>query len=316
MRVGLLGLGNMGRSHLRVLQDKNDISEVFVYDENPSISLTASKARQLESFDSLLEQNLDYCVVALPTKVHAEAALKLAASNVPTLLEKPVALSLDEAIKIESAYSRQNVFCAIGHVERFNPALTSLKSKIAEGMIGRPIQIKTQRVGPFPRRILDVGVALDLASHDIDIVHWITGSDYAEMSWNTSRPLGGEHEDVLLGSGRLSSGLLVNHEVNWITPTKSRFSTVLGEEGMLVADSLRAELRLFRNGLVGSEWGAFSNFRGVTEGEEIKFVVPVREPLLAEHEAMAAELLSPGSTNLASIEDGLKVMRVLDGIMK
>ena len=304
----------MGRNHLRVLQEKKDVTEVIVFDENPNIDVSRPGTRQVASFDSLVKERLDYCVVALPTRAHAAAALKLASHKVPTLLEKPVALSLGEAITIETAFATHGVFCAVGHVERFNPALTSLRIKMSEGVIGRPIQIKTQRVGPFPRRVIDVGVALDLASHDIDIVHWVTGADYSAVSWNSARPLSGQHEDLLLGSGRLSSGILVSHEVNWVTPTKSRVTTVLGEEGMLVADSLRAELRLFRNGLVGSEWGAFSNFRGVTEGEELKFVVPVREPLLAEHESMAAELSSPGSTNIASLQDGIKVMRVLDGI--
>ncbi len=118
-----------------------------------------------------------------------------------------------------------------------------------------------------------------------------------------------------MGLGRLGEKISVSHQVNWLTPTKARETSVLGTEGLLVADSLRAELRLFRNGTAGSEWGVFSNFRGVSEGEEIKFVVPVREPLALEHEAMQQELTSPGTTEICTLEQGIEVMRVIKQIL-
>jgi hypothetical protein len=120
---------------------------------------------------------------------------------------------------------------------------------------------------------------------------------------------------VFLGFGRLDDGALVQHSVNWTTPTKVREVSVLGDKGMLVADALRVELRLFKNGELGSEWLAYENLRGVSEGEEIKYVVPAREPLLLEHLAMAEELAKPGSTTLCLIGDAVSTMAVAEGML-
>ena len=315
MKVGVIGLGVMGKNHVRVLNQMEEVSEVIVYDVEPNITPQGGKTRILDTLEALAIEAPAYVVVALPTRFHKETAMFLSSRAIPTLLEKPVALSLREAEDIRLAFADAKTLCTVGHVERFNPSLRALRQKINEGVIGKPLQIATRRVGPFPSRINDVGVVLDLASHDIDLVGWITGQNYDQLSSATSSPLPGEHEDMLLATGRLKNGLLVSHEVNWVTPTKVRKTIVLGEEGMLVADSLKAELRLFKNGDTGSEWGMYSNFRGVTEGEEIKFVIPVREPLLQEHEAMMKEIVSPGSSEICSLEDGVRVMRVMHGVL-
>jgi len=315
MRVGVIGLGAMGKNHIRVLSQMQQVQEILAYDITNGLIPEEGKIRLMVSIDELALATPSYVVVALPTQFHSEAATFLADRQIPTLLEKPVAPTLHEAEDIALAFSRNNTLCAVGHVERFNPSLRALKQKINEGVIGKPLQISTRRVGPFPRRVNDVGVVLDLASHDIDLVGWITGEDYDCLSSLTTSPLPGKHEDMLLAMGKLKNGMLVSHEVNWLTPSKARQTVVLGEEGMLVADSLRAELRLFKHGDTGSERGMFSNFRGVTEGEEIRFVIPVREPLLQEHEAMMQEIEKPGSTEICSLSDGLHVMRIIQGVL-
>ena len=315
MKVGIVGLGVMGNNHVRVLNQMPQVKKVLVYDISPELNAIGEKNEMVGSLEELASAAPDYVVVALPTIFHSEAAIFLASRRIPTLLEKPVAPSQTESESIALSFSEAETICAVGHVERFNPSLSALRQKIAEGVIGKPLQISTRRVGPFPSRVNDVGVILDLASHDIDLVGWITGQDYKSLSSHTASPLPGHHEDMFLAIGELMDSTLVSHEVNWVTPTKARQTSVLGEDGMLVADSLRAELRLFRNGAIGFDWGMYSNYRGVTEGEEIKFVVPVREPLLQEHEAMMRELAHPGSTEICSIEEGLRVMRVLTGLL-
>jgi len=315
MRVGVIGLGVMGKNHVRVLNQMPQVERVLIYDIASGLTPEGEKSQMVDSLEKLASAAPAYVVVALPTRFHDEAAMFLASKQIPTLLEKPVAPSQREAESIALAFADAETLCTVGHVERFNPSLSVLRQKITEGVIGNPLQISTRRVGPFPNRINDVGVILDLASHDIDLVGWITGQDYERLSSLTSSPLPGEHEDMLLATGKLKNGMLVSHEVNWVTPTKARQTVVLGEEGMLVADSLRAELRLFKNGDIGSDWGMYSNFRGVTEGEEIRFVIPVREPLLQEHEAMMQEIAHPGSTEICSLADGVRVMRVMNGLL-
>lgn len=315
MKVGLIGLGVMGRNHLRVLQENPNVEEVVVFDKQAVPLSNQTKVRIASSLSELGSCELDYAVIALPTAYHLDAALLMAEMRTPTLIEKPVASNLAESESIAEAFAENGTLCRVGHVERFNPALRLLKSKLGEGVIGRPLLVTTRRVGPFPHRINDVGVVRDLASHDIDLAMWLSGQRYSDIKSLTSKPRGADYEDVFMALGQLGQDVSVSHTVNWLTPTKTRETSILGTEGLLVADSLRAELRLYKNGTQGSEWGVFSNFRGVSEGEEIRFVVPVKEPLVLEHEAMQAELQSPGSTDICSIEDGLEVMRVIKQIL-
>lgn len=315
MKVGLIGLGVMGRNHLRVLQESKAVTTIFAFD-NQEVSLAnQTKVVFSASINEMIAAGPRYVVIALPTSFHLESALKLAAAGVPTLIEKPVASNLSESEQIATAYAATNTSCRVGHVERFNPALRMLKAKLNEGVVGKPLLLSTKRVGPFPHRISDVGVVRDLASHDIDLTIWLTGQRYKELRSLTSRPRGSQFEDIFMALGTLDQEVSVSHSVNWLTPTKARETSILGTEGLLVADSLRAELRLFKNGVESSEWSVFSNFRGVSEGEEVRFVVPVREPLALEHEAMQLELERPGTTDICSLEEGIEVMKVIHGVL-
>jgi predicted dehydrogenase len=266
------------------------------------------------TLSELLRSNLDYVVVAAPTRFHHALALQVAQSGTPALIEKPLARTLDEAEEIERVFREAGLICAVGHVERFNPALRGLKEKISQGVIGKALSITTSRVGPYPHRISDVGVIRDLATHDFDLVLWLSGQDYDSIECNISTIVHPDREDIFQALARLSDGTLVTHEVNWLTPYKRRQTSVLGELGMLEADSLRAELRLFKNGTVGSEWDMFSSLRGVSEGEELKFVVPVKEPLLLEHQSFQSLLQTDTPSDICTASEGLEVMRLIERI--
>ncbi len=116
--------------------------------------------------------------------------------------------------------------------------------------MGEAILIATERVGPFPDRVRDVGVVKDLATHDLDLVRWLGGSPVETLAAQTAHRMGREHEDLVLVTGRLRSDVPFNCIVDWLTPTKRRQSRILGDRGMLVADTLTADLTLFRNGSV------------------------------------------------------------------
>lgn len=315
MRVGLIGLGVMGRNHLRVLQSLDAISSIVVFD-NIKIHLNnSSKVVVAASLNELLAFSLDYAVVALPTSHHSQVAIELSKLRIPTLIEKPLAANLEESLTISKSFSESNTFCGVGHVERFNSALAMLKQKLEEGLVGTPIQITTNRTGPFPNRISDVGVVRDLASHDIDLVMWLTGSRYSTLHSQIARVRKSEHEDLFLATGRLENEVLINHVINWLTPMKRRETTVLGQNGLLVADLLRSELRFYENGTQGSDWGAYMHFRGVTEGQMTKFAVPTREPLQSEHEAMIESVAGTGVQNICTLAEALEVMKVLEDVV-
>ena len=305
----------MGRNHLRVLLSRPEVTEVLVYDIMEVDLPTSQVVARVPSFEGLLNASLDYVVVALPTAMHLSAALELSKSRTPTLLEKPAAQNLYDSECIRDSFLESGVTCAVGHVERFNPAISMLRSEIAKGTIGRPNLVTTQRVGPYSGRIRDVGVVLDLASHDFDIVQFCMGTRYKTVSGILGSPLEQDHEDIFVGQGTLENGAIVQHSVNWTSPTKVRKVQVLGDNGLLVADALRVELRLFKNGSARSEWPAYENLRGVSEGEEVKFVVPAKEPLVLEHHAMMAEISNPGSTEICSITEAVGVMKVAQTVL-
>jgi predicted dehydrogenase len=315
MKVAVIGLGVMGRNHFRVLQTLQLVSEIVVFDVAEQKIDDNRKVQFVASVDEVIATKPDYAVVSTPTVYHLPTALALAKAGVATLLEKPVAATLAEAEQIAEAFRASRTLCAVGHIERFNPALQVLKAKVNEGIIGSPLHISTIRTGPFPNRVNDVGVIRDLGSHDIDLGMWLTGLKYQDVSAIRGHTRESDHEDIFIAVGRLGSQVLVSHNVNWLNPIKVRQTSVLGTKGLLVADSLRAELRFFENGTVGSQWGQYSNLRGVSEGGEVRYPVPVREPLVAEHEAMIRALDHGVVLEICSIEEGLEVMKVIKNIL-
>lgn len=315
MRVAVIGLGVMGNNHLRVLQSLDAIKQILVQDIVPIKLADTRKVEIFDSVEKIVSSNPDYAVIATPTVFHKSTAVAMAIGKIPTLLEKPVAASLSEALEILDAFAKSDTLCSVGHIERFNPALQELKSKLSEGVIGKPLQISTMRMGPFSNRVHDVGVIRDLGSHDIDLVMWITGLKYEELSAIRGHTRTSGHEDLFIAVGKLGPDILVNHVVNWLNPVKVRQTAVLGTKGLLVADSLRAELRFFENGVQGSDWGQYSNLRGVSEGGEVRYSIPIREPLVAQHEAMIRSLDANKFGELCSISEGLEVMRVIERIL-
>jgi predicted dehydrogenase len=209
------------------------------------------------------------------------------------------------------AFANGKAVGAVGHVERFNPALLSLRSRLQNGDLGEVYQIQTRRQGPFPERIADVGVMKDLGSHDIDLTSWLAGSPFESVFAQTTHRSGREHEDMIIVSGKLRNGIITNHVVNWLTPFKERFTLVTGERGAYLADTLAGDLTFFENGVIGGDWQAISAFRGVAEGTATRFALNKVEPLRREQEAFRDLIL--GKPNEAvTLREGLEVLRVCE----
>jgi predicted dehydrogenase len=174
-KVGVVGSGAMGRNHVRAILSQDPENSVIVYDPFPT-EIESSRVKFVPSMDELCGSGINYSVVATPSSSHLEIATTLAESRIPSLIEKPLALDYSEAVKIRDSFLGTETFGAVGHVERFSPAFSLLKQKVREGLVGEVGQISTRRVGPHSKRIRDVGVIFDLASHDVDLVLWIMGA--------------------------------------------------------------------------------------------------------------------------------------------
>ncbi|MGB3414211.1 MAG: Gfo/Idh/MocA family oxidoreductase [Microbacteriaceae bacterium] len=315
LRAGLIGLGMMGRHHARVLREIDGVELVAVADAMGDNHGVAQGLPVLPDAKSLIALGIDTAVVAVPTAFHKDVALEFAAAGIHVLIEKPIAATGAEGQEIVDAFNAAGLVGAVGHIERFNPALQSLRQRIENGDLGEVYQIVTRRQGPFPARIADVGVVKDLGSHDIDLTAWLAQSTYERVFAQTSLRSGREHEDMVSVSGRLANGVIVNHLVNWLSPMKERITVVTGERGAFIADTISADLTYYENGLIQTEWDSVASFRGVSEGNVTRFAIAKKEPLRAEHEAFRDAVLGI-SNNVVTLEEGLATLRVAEAVLE
>jgi UDP-N-acetylglucosamine 3-dehydrogenase len=297
LRAGLIGLGSMGGHHARVLTALAGVRLVGAVDPLGDPQGRARGVPVFREVEQLIALGVDYAVVACPTACHEQVALELARAGVCALIEKPVADSVEGARRIVEAFESRGVVAGVGHIERCNPALISLRGRLRSGDLG------------------DVGVVKDLATHDIDLTSWVTGQAYTSVSARTVCKSGRPHEDMVVAVGQLGDGTMVNHLVNWLSPLKERYTSVTGEKGCFVADTLTADLTFYSNAAQTTEWEALMAFRGVAEGDMIRYAIPKREPLLVEHEMFRDAVLGGGG-DICTLRQGLRTVEVAAAVLE
>jgi predicted dehydrogenase len=315
LRAGLIGVGMMGRHHARVLRELDGVDLVAIADPGGDPHGVAGNLPILPDIDAVIAEGVDIAVVAVPTRFHEDAALRLAAAGVHALVEKPIADTVEAGQRMVDAFAGAGLVGAVGHIERFNPALQELRRRIAAGDLGEVYQVVTRRQGPFPARIADVGVGKDLASHDFDLTAWVAQSEYTTVFGQIALKSGREHEDMIIATGRLANGVIVNHLVNWLSPMKERVTIATGEAGALVADTATGDLTFYANGTFPLEWESVTAFRGVSEGDMIRYAFPKREPLQVELEAFRDAVLGH-ETDLVTMRQGLRTLEVVEGVLQ
>jgi UDP-N-acetylglucosamine 3-dehydrogenase len=318
-RVAVIGVGAMGRNHARVYTEIPQVELVGVADADARQAEAVGRrfnVRAYTDYEQLLdEQKPEAVTIAVPTTYHCDVACRVLARGIPVLIEKPIAFSVAEGQRIIDTAQQRGVPLMIGHIERFNPAVIALKHKLAEGALGRVFQIDAHRQGPFPSRIADVGVVIDLAVHDLDVMRYISGAEVVRVYAETERRVHSAHEDLLTGLARLSDGTIGTLTINWLTPTKIRELFVTGEQGMFRVDYLTQDLYFYENATArGYDWDSLRVLRGVSEGQMIRYVVPKKEPLRAEIEAFLAAAGGDGSV-LVSGQDGLKALELAQAVV-
>lgn len=319
MRGAIIGLGMIGRHHARLLQGSERVEFAGAVDpggdryralHNPA-TLYASIAELLAAGPAP-----DFAIVAVPTELHLQAVEELAAAGCSLLIEKPLADTAQTARRIVETCARAGVLGAVGHVERFNPALLEMRRRLHSGQIGRLFTASTVRSGPFPARIKDVGVVKDLATHDIDLVSWLSDSAIAQLAARTQYLSGRAHEDLVLITGALESGAAFNIVVDWVSPTKVRRTRVLGERGMLEADTLSADLTFFENADVDVTWATSQQFRGVSEGNVTRYALQREEPLRVEHNHFLEMLAGRPDPGVVTLAQGVAIVEVAEAVLE
>jgi UDP-N-acetylglucosamine 3-dehydrogenase len=232
------------------------------------------------------------------------------------MIEKPLAMDVVSATRLAAAFEERGLVGAVGHIERYNPALRHLRIRLEQGELGSIYQVVTRRQGPFPNRIADVGVVKDLATHDVDLTAWVTGQAFVSVAARTAYKSGRDHEDLVAVVGQLADGTVTSHLVNWLSPMKERVTIVTGERGCLVADTLHADLTFYANGSTLTEWEALTAFRGVSEGDMVRYAIAKPEPLRAEHEALRDAVLGKADADVVTMRQGLAAVAVAEATIE
>ena len=241
LRVGVVGVGVMGSNHARVFADLPGVRLVGVADPDGKQCDFVSRALGCPAFigvEPLLAAGVDAVIIAAPTHLHRELALCCIEQGVHVLVEKPIAPSVEEGRAIIAAARHAGVALMVGHVERFNPTVEAIKDAICDEDI---LSIAITRVGPFPPRMSNVGVVIDLAVHDIDLIRWFTDSEIAEVQPQLSNAIA-EREDIALLQFRTTSGVLAHINTNWLTPFKARNVTIATRNKYVTGDLLTRQV--------------------------------------------------------------------------
>lgn len=296
LRVGVIGLGAMGKNHARVYSELPSVELAGVCDIDEKVAANLAERYRAEAFTDyrqLLKQELDAVSIAVPTSLHREVALAVAAAGVNMLVEKPIAHTLEAAREIISSAASSGVKLMVGHIERFNPVIPVIKQAIEGAEVSL---IEITRIGPFPPRIKDVGIVIDLATHDIDLVRYIAGSEFESIYGLTSSNIS-ENEDTAVLLLKMANGILARVTVSWLTPFKVREINIATKE------------KFIKGSLIDQKVAEYSRYKedGSYITKELK--VPFNEPLKLELSAFLEAIKNDDEVPITG-DDGLKALEV------
>lgn len=320
LRGLVVGLGHMGSRHLRVLTEIDVATVAAGVDSDPERRATVERRypqiRTHATIGEALEAHeLDFVCVATPAGTLAELALAALDAGLAVLVEKPLATNEKDALDVVLDARRRGLLLAVGHVERCNPAVIALKRRLDGGDIGRIYQLHARRLSPFPDRDSMVGVSLDLATHDIDVMRYLSGSEIERVFAETDRRLHDSAEDLIAATVRFEDGIIGLLEVNWLTPNKVRELTVTGEGGAFVLNYATQELSFYERPTERTQWDVLASMRGAGEGDMIRYALERREPLRVQWESFLAALRT-GDPPLATGWDGYAALSTARAIQR
>ena len=296
VNVGVIGVGAMGYNHARVYYKLEEANLVAVSDVSERTLNKVAKKYDAKGFtdyeDLLKDPEIEVVSVRVPTTFHHDVVMEAIKHGKHVLVEKPIAFTLKEAEDMIAAAKEAGVILATGHVERFNPAVQKAKELIDNDVIGDIVSASAKRVGPFPPRIKDVGVTIDLAIHDLDVMNYLFDEDviqvYGTMNSILEKCEFEDHAEIMINFKNESTGIL---EVNWLTPYKRRQIEITGTDGIISVDYIEQSIDVY---------GKFA------QDIDIKHEEPLKEELRSFLNAVVN-----GTEPEITGEDGLKALKMV-----
>lgn len=296
LRAAVIGIGSMGWNHARILSEATDADLIGVVDfdaERRQRAQTQFGCPTYDAVDALLADKPDFVVVATPNHHHASIGIECLAAGAHVLVEKPIAGTLEEAQALIEVAKSHNRKLMVGQVERFNPAVQAVKAATT-GQTIRTIQIV--RVGPFPPRMSNVGVIIDLGVHDIDIIRTVAQSEIVDVQAQISATRSAR-EDTALMQFRTENNVIAQVSTNWITPFKARRLEVATDQRYIIADLMTRQVTEYYDYEESGSYRARQVF--VKPGE------PLKEELSAFMHAIRTD-----TTPAVTGEDGLRNLEI------
>jgi UDP-N-acetylglucosamine 3-dehydrogenase len=318
LNVAVIGVGSFGKNHVRVYSELENVRLAAVADPDEGHLKAAAKTGAscyLDYKEMLAKEQLDVVSVVVPTRLHHKIALEVIEAGINLLIEKPIASTVEEAQEIIEAAKAKNLKLTVGHIERFNPAIIELKKRLDKGELGRIYRVGVNRLGPFPTRVRDVGVVIDLAVHDLDIVRFLVGEEVEHLYARTEKKIHTNHEDFLAAILTFKNKTVCNLNIDWLTPAKVRKLFIAGEKGQFVADYLKQDLSFQENSYLENNISYSDIMRGVSVGKHIQFNIQKKEPLRAELEHFL-ECVENDKQPMISGEDGMKALELALDLIK
>jgi predicted dehydrogenase len=319
IKAAVIGVGSMGWNHARLYNELEGVDLVAVADLDGEAAERAANvygARGYTNYREMLRhEELDVVSIAVPTQSHRDTALAALQRGCHILVEKPIASTIEEGQEMVTLAASQGLKLTVGHIERFNPAIIELKRRLKRGEAGQVFHIHARRLGPFPARVRDVGVVIDLATHDLDVMRYLLDSEVARIYAETEQEILTGHEDLLSGLLRFENGVIGLLSINWLTPTKIRELAVTGERGMFLVNYLTQDLYFYENDQAESQWGSLGLLRGVSEGNMVRLKIGKQEPLQVEIEAFVRAVLEDEEPAVRG-EDGLTALALAQRLVE
>jgi len=295
LRVGVIGVGSMGRHHARIYSQMSDVEFVGVSDVNKEVAGKIASQYKTKAFTShldLLKEGVDAVTIAVPTTLHKQITLDAIGCGVHVLIEKPIADTVEAGKAIIKKAAEKNVKLMVGHIERFNPIIPVIKKSL-EG--SKPISISITRVGPLPPRIKDVGVVVDIGVHDIDIIRHLTGSEFKKIYPLVMSNIAAK-EDIAMLSFVMENGVLAHITTDWLTPYKVREISISTKDKFIRGDFITQKV---------TEYSSWENSSYLVKN----LFVPFGEPLMLEQQAFL-NCIRENKPSPVSGVDSLKALEV------
>ncbi len=311
LNTAVIGIGNMGQHHARIYSELPESNLVAVSDLNEKKGRKIAErfgCSYYRDYRKMLEkEDIDAVSIAVPTIYHKQIAIDCINAGKHVLIEKPIADTLENAREIMAAAKSKDIKLAVGHIERFNPAVQKLKEIIKKGELGDITTIVARRVGVFPPQVKDANVIVDIGVHDIDIFNYILEKKPTDIAAAAGRALINHREDyadILLKYDGTNAFV----QVNWITPVKIRNLAVTGTKGYAEVNYITQELILYKSKYRKPE-KSFEDVVEFAKPEKIEVKIEKQEPLRLELKSFL-ECIINNKKPLVTGEDGFSVLEI------